>query len=181
MGRLPSNNRKYELRRLQDNHREMLRLSALGYDRKKIAAILGVTTATVSNARNSELGRAQSEVLANGRDSAITDINQKIQALLPDAITLMGEVAKGKVTIPEGSNVTITQRMKASQDLIGRGGYVPPTRVQHSGDVNHHMTVDDIKKIKEKAASLKVNGFVIDAEVIEPARLEDGNAEDSNT
>ena len=180
--RLTANRRKYEIQRLQDSHREVLRLSTLGYSRSKLAAMLSIHPATVTNVRNSELGRAQSEVLANGRDKSTTDIGEKIAELLPGAIKVLEGVVEGQLNMPAGGNITTTQRFKAAQDILGRGGYVPPTRVQGNIDHTLKFSAEDMKLIKERAASLKVNGDIQDAEVIEiTAVMEDGNAENSNT
>ena len=81
MGRLPSNHRKYQISILQNSHREIIRQTALGRKRPDVAAELGVSTATVSNVVNSELGRAQMEAIQGGRDESTTDIAKKIQDL----------------------------------------------------------------------------------------------------
>jgi len=47
MGRLPSNNRKYQIQTLQERHREILRMLSLGQSPKDISHSLGVTTAVV--------------------------------------------------------------------------------------------------------------------------------------
>ncbi len=176
--RLPANKRNYQIQRLQSSHREMLRLSALGKKRQAIAEELGVTPATVTNVVNSDLGRAQGEVLAFGRDKAVTDISQKLQDLLPTAIQVMGDVAKGTLPSPAGSNITPALRYKAAESLLGRGGFVAPVRGQVDHTHNHKLTADDINLIKTQAKQIK--GNIIDVEVIESKPNGVINAENSN-
>ncbi|KKN53579.1 hypothetical protein LCGC14_0600750 [marine sediment metagenome] len=187
MGRLPSNVRHYDLQILQERHKEILRRLALGESREQVAIMLGITPAVVSYTANSSLGKAQLAVLQNGRDDTVKEISEQIKDLLPRAIEVMDGALHGKIDLDEGANVTIGQSIKAAQDILGRGGHVAPTRVQGHHLHEHKLTADDITKIKERAAAAaQVNGNlakaeVIDAEVIEPLRLEDGNAEGSNT
>ena len=91
---------------------------------------------------------------------------------------------EGRIEQVEGSNVTIGQQIKVAQDLIGRGGFVAPSRIQGHFEHEHKLSADDIIKIKERAASMKINGYAgstTDAEIIESKLLEETNAEDSNT
>jgi len=183
-GRLPQNNRNYNIKMLQDRHKEIIRQSVLGVGREEIALSLGVTPATITNTCNSELGKAQREMLQIGRDTAVTEIDEKIQAMLPMAIAVMGGALEGRIEQVEGSNISPSQQMKAAQDILGRGGHVPPTRVQDNRKDDNKFSVDDIIELKKRAASLDVNGYIGDIEeavIVESKSLEETNAEDSST
>ena len=187
MGRLPHNNRHYEPKILQTRHREILRRLALGQTRGQVATDLGVSVATISYTQHSSLGRAQLAILQHGRDGAVQDISEQIQELLPVAIQVMEGGLNGYIDPVEYSNVTPAQRISVARDILGRGGHVAPTRVQGQIDHYHKLTADDISGIKERAAANALingtlaNAKVADAEVIEPIRLEDGNAKGSDT
>lgn len=187
MGRLPKNERHYEPEVLQARHREMLRRLAVGQDRQSIAKDLGISTATVTYTQHSALGQAQLALLQNGRDSAVIDISEQIQDLLPKAIKVMEGALNGYIEPHKNSNVTPGQKINVAKDILGRGGHVAPTRVQGQIEHNHKLTADDIAGIKERAGKVaRINGTlanaeITDIEVIEPTRLEDGNAEGSDT
>jgi len=70
MGRLPTENRKYQLQQLNDLHHEVLRLTLLGWKSKQIADWLGVSEPTICNAANSARGRRQLFILRAVRDGA---------------------------------------------------------------------------------------------------------------
>lgn len=179
--RLPANKRNYQIQRLQDSHQEILRQSVLGRTREDIAIALGISPATVTNVRNSELGRAQTEVLHSTRDEATTDIAQKIQELLPTAVGVLEDVMSGNIEMPKASNVTVGQRIKVAQDLVGRGGHVAPSRVEAKHEHEHKFSAEDIQGIKDRARLSQKNN-IIEAEIVEPAQLKDeSNAEDTNT
>ena len=181
--RLPANKRTYQIQRLQDSHKEIIRQSVLGKTRQQIADLLGISPVTVTNVRNSELGRQQTEMISGGRDATVKSVSDKIQELLPGAIKVMEGVLEGRLDPPDGGNVTVSQRIDIAKDLVGRGGYVPPTRVQGHIDHEHKFNAADIAGIKERA---KLNGYkkdmeIVEVEEVEPAVTEDGNAEDTDS
>ena len=187
MGALPKNNRSYEIQRLQARHREILRRLALGEAPQDIAADLGITRHVVTYTQNSQLGREQLEELNDSRDETVKTINGRIQQLQPKALDILAGALDGKVPVVDGANINVATQVKVAQDMLGRGGHVAPTRVQGLVAHEHKLSAEDIDKIKQKAFELGrqdgqiAESTVTDAEVVEPARLEEGNAESSDS
>ncbi|KKL98978.1 hypothetical protein LCGC14_1819040 [marine sediment metagenome] len=156
----------YNLAKLQERHREILRLAAMGGTDKDIANRMNVTPVMVRYTRRCALGSKQLATLRNGRDGMTADITQRIQELAPDALRVIEEVVQ-QGTI---DNIAIDrkERLAASNKILDRAGHVPPQRI--IGDINHRLlTNDSIQEIKDRAKELSaINGNLIsDAEVIE--------------
>ncbi len=63
----------YELKHLQERHKELLRLLALGVSKKDIAATLGITNAMVRYVENSVLGAEYLEFIRGEREEVAID------------------------------------------------------------------------------------------------------------
>lgn len=187
MGALPKNNRIYEIQHLQERHKEILRRLTLGESHKDIAESLGITRAVVTYTQNSELGRQKLDELQEGRDETVKNITGHIAEVQPQAMKVLEDALNGRVTQVEGANITAATQVKVAQDLLGRGGHVAPSRIQGRIDHEHKLTAADIDKIKEIAyqrgleSGHVASAEITEAEVVEPARMEDGNAEGSDT
>lgn len=151
--------RVYDLAKLQERHREILRLAAMGGTDKDIAARMGVTTVMVRYTRRGALGNKQLIMLRNGRDMAAMDISERIQELAPDALRVIEEVVQ-QGTI---DNVPIDrkERIAASNKILDRAGHVPPQKI--IGNINHRLlTNDHIQEIKDRAREISAtNGNLI--------------------
>ncbi len=175
----------YEMQKLQERHKEILRLLALGVSKKDIAGSLRITGAMIRYVENSVLGAEYLEFIRGEREEVAIDIQQKIDSLAAPAVDVIRQAIAGKMgvelTDPDTGkvkNVEIPvkqeQRIKASQDILSRHteGYSPRQRI--SGTIQHGHTHDLgmlISNVKEKAAQL--NGAeILDAEVVEPEQIE---------
>ncbi len=187
MGALPKNNRVYEIKHLQERHKEILRRLTLGESAKNIAGALGITRAVVTYTQNSEIGRAKLDDLQDGRDETVKSITSHITELQPRALEVLEGALNGTIKQVEGANITTTLQVKVAQDLLGRGGHVAPSRIQGHFEHEHKLTASDIDKIKQRAYTEgKLSGHLVgaevtDAEVTEPTKVEDGNAKGSDT
>ncbi len=186
LGSLPSHKGTYyEMQRLQERHKEILRLLALGVSKGDIADSLGITNAMIRYVENSVLGAEYLEFIRGEREEVAIDIQQKIDSLAAPAVDVIRQAIAGKMgvelTDPDTGkvkNVEIPvkqeQRIKASQDILSRHteGYSPRQRI--SGTIQHghtHNLGELISNVKEKAAQL--NGAeVIDVEIVEPKKIE---------
>ncbi len=178
---LPTNKGTYyEMQRLQERHKELLRLLVLGVSKKEIASTLGITYAMVLYVEKSVLGQEYLEFLRGEREEVAIDIQSKIDGLAAPAVDVIRQAISGvmevgltdpetgedkKVKIP----VKQEQRIKASQDILSRHsqGYSPRQRI--NGTIQHdhiHNMGDIIGNVKKRAALLN-SGEIEEAEVIE--------------
>ncbi len=161
MGRLPSNNRAYQIQELQSRHREILRLAALGISRQQIADQLGVTTAVVSYTTNSIIGKAHLSNIQNDRDSSFTAVSKRIKSLAPIAVKVLSK-ALNQALEKEGE--LSSNETGVAKDILDRVGHGAVKKIQK--DVNHKVTTEkSIEAIKERARIFS-NG-AIDAETSE--------------
>lgn len=156
MGRLPTSQRRYQLRALNDSHREILRLTMLGFKTGQIAALLGVTEPTVCNAVNGAKGRQQLSILRGVRDANTVDIAKDIQEFAVRA----WEIVKERLDNP---NLPDALALKYGLEAVGLAGHVKPQRVQVQGAVAH-LTTDEILMLKERARQRALESGIVDVE-----------------
>lgn len=186
LGSLPAHKGTYyEMQKLQERHKEILRLLALGVSKKDIAASLGITNAMIRYVEGSVLGSEYLEFIRGEREEEAIDIQRSIDNLAAPAVDVIRQAIAGKMGVeltdpdtgkPKNVELPVKQeqRIKASQDILSRHseGYSPRQRI--TGTIRHGHTHDLgmlISNVKEKAAQL--NGAeVIDAEIVEPKKIE---------
>lgn len=166
MGRLPTSQRRYQLRALNDSHREILRLTMLGFKTKQIADLLGVTEPTVCNAVNGAKGRQQLAILRGVRDAGTVDIAKDIQ----EFATKAWEIVKERLDNP---NLPDALALKYGLEAVGLAGHVKPQRVQVQGAIAH-LTSDEILALKERARQRAFESGIVDVE------YEDRSVQESN-
>lgn len=148
--------RRYQLRGLNEMHRECIRLTLLGWKTKQIADFLGVTEPTVCNAVNGQKGRMQLAIMRGARDADSIDIAKDITEFAAEA----WDIAKDLI---RDANQPASLRLKYCFETIGVAGHVKPQRVQMSHAVAH-LTVDEITAIKDRARMLAKETGIVDAE-----------------
>lgn len=153
MGRLPSEDRKYQLLALNNNHHEILRYALLGYKPRQIADALGVTEPTVCNVLNGSKGRAQLAIMRGARDSKTIDVARDIAEFAPKCVEVLKEIIENDTNQPH-------LRGKYALEMLGIAGHVKPQRVQVQGSV-HHLTSDDITAIKLRARQIAEQSGVL--------------------
>jgi hypothetical protein len=157
----------YNITRIWDRYREIMRMSLLGMKQVQIAERLELSPVTVGYVLNNPLIRQQIEILQAGRDQSAVNIGEQIEEIAPKAIAYMNEVLDGIQLDPltgdpvvserdsEGNPVKIAVhspelRQKVAKDLIGMAGFGPVQRVKAT--VTHGIfTPEDIAKFKERA------------------------------
>jgi uncharacterized protein YerC len=159
MGRLPTNNRNYQIKAIQDNHREILRRLALGQSAKQIAGDLGCTTAVVSYVKNSRLGRGELDNLQLSRDSAVKDLSQQIKEAAPEAFQVLLSLMRDDANTPRAL------RAKIAMDNLDRAGLSPVKKVANFDAL---LTLEEIESLKERAKSVGIKaGNVVEGEFTE--------------
>ena len=139
MGRIPSEDRKYNIQKLWDVHHEILRLTLMGLKAVDIATMLGVTPAMVSYTQNSTIAKRQLAVMRGARDAHAVDVAKKIQELQPAAVQKLSELMESE---------TEAISLKAAMTILDRGGNAPVQRVQ--ADHRHlSFTIQELQEIKD--------------------------------
>ena len=154
--RAPEGERKtYDIKQLWQRNHEILRMALIGMKPKDIAERLDITTQTVSNTLNSELGRQKLSFLRQKRDETVIEISEEVSRLLPKAIKIYEDIMDGSVT---------SKLMKETADtlVMDIAGHRAPTKVQ-SESAHLHMTPKDLEELKQRGiAAAKASGMVID-------------------
>lgn len=158
MGRLPSNNRKYEIQSLQERHREILRRLALGQAPKEIATSLSITPQVVHYVKNSHIGKRELGLIQGARTADAIEVTNQIQELAPEALdtleSLMGDEKESPGSL----------RAKIAIDILDRAGH---GAVKKQLNVSHHLSQEDIDDIKMRSKEVgRDNGIIVDAEVV---------------
>ncbi len=89
---VPEGTKQVNLVKLRDHQQEILRLLGTGMKPKTIAALLEIHVQTVSNVRNSDLGKALSSMLHTERNITIAKTAERIDALAPIAAEVFEEI-----------------------------------------------------------------------------------------
>lgn len=148
------NSSAYQLQKVNQMHREIIRLITLGYKNKHIAQALGITEPTVRSVRDSELTQAHIESLQTSRDENTTDIAETIRNFAPLALEVATEIMID-------NNVSPAVRINAAHDIMDRAGYKP---IDVSVRANGKLSSDEIEEVKERA---RQNGLKVRREAEE--------------
>ena len=179
LGRHPykDSGEKYEIERLQEWHKEVLRLAVLGYRPVQIAEMTGYTKEHISTLFNSAVFQEQLIILQAARDDDSISVGKRIAALAPIALERVKEVLQdpihrvetnektGQVEIKIDDRIDPALKVRTAQDLLDRAGHKAIDR-----KISVHMTKEDIDEIKQDAIQAGIeSGTIIveDAEVIE--------------
>lgn len=135
--------RQYSIKELWDKHREIARRVVLGQSHAEIAEAVGCHPQTVSNVRNSPIGRAELARLHERRDDETMSMAQKIEEFAPVALRFLEDIVNGKV---DGASTALRARMASA--AVARAGYGEVHRVQ---TLHAHLSRSDIEVVKERA------------------------------
>jgi len=135
VGRHPTGKAKYKITHLWSIHHEILRRTFLGQKAPNIARILDITTQTVSNTLNSDLGKQILECMHERGADSVVDVQQRIQEHAPEALGVLIDTMKDK---GEDSR----HRTKLAQDILDRAGLGAPRKIE--AKVAHAMVTDEL-------------------------------------
>src|SRR5215510_336005 len=139
--------RKYNIKKLWQLHANITQQVSLGKTNVEIAEQLDITPQTVSNVRNSPIGKEKVEILTAAMDAETVDIGRRIREFAPKALEYLERIIEGR---EPGASVAL--RAKYAAQHLGRAGYGEITKV-HS--LNATVTKDDIEAIKQRALAAR--------------------------
>jgi hypothetical protein len=171
MPRQPAPVIKYQIRWLQERHREILRRANAGQQQKKIASDLGVTPRMVSYVVNSELGKRELARMNSGTEVAYNDIRGRVGELAPKAVAVLEDALDGTMPRSGGEKdipVPPHLQVKAAKDVLEMSGHGAPKKVEAMVAVSH-LTASDLEDIKSRviAEDKRNKEVIVDAEVID--------------
>ena len=150
MGRHPTDSRKYSITHLWSIHHEILRRVFLGQKAPVIARILGITTQTVSNTINSDLGKQILERMHEKGEDSVVDVKKRILEHAPEALNVVIDTMKDE---QEDSKL----RTKLAQDILDRAGLGAPRKIE--GEVTHALFGDaDVLEMQKRLGKAKNRG-----------------------
>ena len=151
---IKTSERTFELKKLRDLNKEIIRLSVTGMKQKEMAKVVGCTEMTVANTLASGVARQQLENMRAMRDVQAVDIGARIHELAAEAIEVMGELLLSPST---RDNV----RKDIAVDLLDRAGHSPVRRLETRSTI----TQGELDAVKQKALELgRLSGLVKDVE-----------------
>jgi Bacterial regulatory proteins, luxR family len=148
--------RSYNIQALWDHHHEIARRLALGQSNVEIAEQLNITPQTVSNFRNSPLGKKVLSQLQEQLYSETIDVAKRIQDFAPKALALIEEIIEGK-----HKQASLALRAKYASQHLGRAGYGELKKVAIAST---SLSRDEIDEIKQRAREASFNSGVIERE-----------------
>ena len=144
--------RELNTKALWPAHHEMLRRIALGQGNVSIAEAIGCTPQTVSNVRNSPMGREKLSRLKGEMDAEVISIAQRIEEFAPQALQVLESIITGELEAPIGLVA------RTAENYMGRAGYGTLHKV-HA--VHQRLSREEIEGIKERARSAAERAGVI--------------------
>jgi len=162
--------RKYQLTELQDTHREILRRAAIGQKHVDIAREMSITTATVANAVNSELGRARVEALHSLSDYGAIDVGKRIKETCALAQIRLEQLMHSE-------NDAVATRVCFG--ILDRGGYAP---VQKSISASTQLTSEELNELINRSVQAGViqTDSAGEGEVVEAILVNEDEDEDED-
>lgn len=147
----------YEPQKLNERHREVLRMKAAGATNRDIALALGISEVSVGYITRSEIGSEELNALSEAADVQAVEAIKIIKDAAPKAAQYLVDVATG--TIPAAN---VAQRMNASGQILDRAGLPKVTRVE--GSMFHEHVAHGLESLKARAREM---GLLRDPEPIE--------------
>ena len=145
------------VKRIQQYHHEILRLTVLGVTPKRIAEHVGLSATTVDRILRSDLVKKRLEQLQVARTANTLSVTRRLVEMAPKALDVLEEALHDETS-------PIRDRVKVAQDLMDRSGNSKITRgrieVEHGGKVKNL-----IQRVKENAASRAVDAEVVETEI----------------
>ncbi len=161
--------KRYEIEKIQEWHKEVLRWAVLGYRPGEIAEFTGYTKEHISNIFCSEVFIDQLAILQAARDEDAISISKRITALAPIAVERLREIVADPIHIVRDGQVAIDERIdpslkaKTAQDILDRAGHKAVDR-----KIIAHLSKEDMEELKKDAIQAGIEeGYVVDATVVE--------------
>ncbi len=167
--------RHYEIEKIQEWHKEVLRWAVLGYRPGEIAKMTGYTKEHISNIFNSTIFIDQLHILQAARDEDSISVARRITELAPIAVERIREIISNPIHMEVDGEMKVDDRIepslkaKVSQDILDRAGH----RAIDKG-VIVHLTKKEMEDMKKDAIKAGIDeGYVVDAVVVEEGETEE--------
>lgn len=149
-GRVPCDERKYQVQHLWERHHKMLRLTLLGWLPRDIATEVGCTVNTVTNCVNSALGKRILSEMQAVVDERTVDVATKLQEMSIKAAAKLEELL-------EDEDTPRSLQARIAMDNLDRTGHARQINVK--GQFLHGVvTPDMLEQIKRDAYSQATEG-----------------------
>lgn len=150
---------KYQIELLQEQHKAMARMIALGAGNKDIAEALGVTPQMVCYARNSAVTARMVNELDAKSNAKTEESLRQIKMLSSRAVELLKSAM-------ECEEAPLSLRLRAAESILDRGGLGKITQIKVDSSKGH-FTPQDIAELKERVrGELNAAATVIEAESV---------------
>lgn len=146
--RFKTDRKTFEVNKMWEVHKEIVRLLLLGWKNVDIAEELHISEVMVSYTRNSKVVQSQLSIMGAARDADTIDLAREIREKAPKALELLEGIIKDN-----GATHSIALAAKTAENWMDRAGYGAPKRIEA---LVAHLTAEEIEGIKKSA--------VIDAE-----------------
>ena len=157
----PELRKHWQVGKIWDLHREIMRRILLGQKNIIIAEALNCSAQTVSNVRNSPVIEDQLAIMRGARDAGTISLSKDIQEFAPIALGLLKDIIEGK---RHGTGASISLRAKEANNWLDRPGS-PIQKVSRVEEVVGHFTADELIEIKRRAK--ESSGPIVEAEYTE--------------
>lgn len=124
---VPEGTKQYNIDKLRDDQQEILRLLSTGMKAETIAKLLGCCIGTVSNVRNSDLGKALSSMLHTERNITIAKTAERVDALAPMAAEIFEEIMTDPDEDPSLKYRAARDTLKANGILVEKSTVILDT------------------------------------------------------
>jgi DNA-binding CsgD family transcriptional regulator len=151
-GRCSDRSGSYDIKRLWQRNHEILGLALQGFDNKKIAALLGLSEATVSNTLNSTLGKEKLAEMRQERDSEFVNVSKEVSRLAEKALQAYEAIFDSPNASPNLKKET------ADTVLMDLGGHRAPTKI----DSAVHIKQLNESKFKRRGLEQPVVGMLVE-------------------
>ena len=152
-----ANTKYYEPDKLNARHREMVRLTILGYKNIQIASILGVSQSNVCIILNSPLAKELIDNFKDARDGSAKDVQRRFEEIAPMATETVFDIMTG-------DGETSTNKLKAATLVLEVAGH---RNKENKREDEQTLDKDTIAEIKERVRNYKEIEQVTEADFIE--------------
>ena len=138
------------IKRIWQQHHEVIRLAVLGFKPADIARMTDFTPLMIRNILGSEVVKRQIAVMQGARDAETLDIKAEIDALAPTAIRVLRDIM-------ESEDESGRNKLAAATDILDRAGYAAPKVIV--GDIKHRhglISQEDLDELKRRAREAKM-------------------------
>ena len=146
--------KKAQIKELWGTSREILRLVSLGLKNTEVAKQLDITPQTVSDVKNSDLGKERLKLMQGARDADTVDIAKWIKEATSKSLKIYDQILDEE----EGTISWSLKKNTADTVVKDLAGLEAPKKI-----ITGHFSLDEIEAIKQRGKELaKQNGDIVD-------------------